>query len=136
MIDLNLNPSRKELKWFSIGLVIFSGLVGWFVYHKSGSMGWTLGVAGTIAALGLIGCAIPTVARWVYVPWVLAAYPIGWTVSHVLLGVIFYLIVTPMGLLMRLLGRDPMQRKFDPDARTYWISRPQNQDVSRYFRQF
>ena len=72
MIDLNLNPSRKELKWFSVGLVIFSGLVGWMIYHKSESVPWTAGAAGTIAALGIAGLISPRIARGIFVPWVIS----------------------------------------------------------------
>lgn len=136
MLDLNLNPSRKDLKVFAVGLVIFSGVVGWMIYHRSGSIPWTVGVSSTIAVLGVIGFFVPVVARAIYVPWILAAFPIGWTVSHVLLGTIFYLVVTPMGFIMRLCGRDPMQRKFDSTVDTYWIPRKQHEDTSRYFRQF
>ena len=56
--------------------------------------------------------------------------------GYLLLVIIFYLIVTPLGLVMRMLGRDPMQRKFDRSAASYWIERPQHDETARYFRQF
>jgi hypothetical protein len=66
----------------------------------------------------------------------LAALPIGWTISHLVLGAVYYLVLTPIGLVMRLLGRDPMQRRFDRSAKSYWIERTPRTDPSRHFRQF
>ena len=68
--------------------------------------------------------------------WMLAAVPIGWTISHLVLGIVFFAVVTPIGLLMRLLGRDPMDRRFDPNAKTYWAQRLPVGATDRYFRQF
>ena len=50
-----------------------------------------------------------------------AAFPIGWVVSHALMAAIYYLVITPMAVAMRLLGRDPLDRRFDRDATTYWV---------------
>ena len=78
----------------------------------------------------------PPLLRPVYQLWMLAVYPIGWTVSHIVMALLFYLVFTPVGLIMRACGRDPMQRKFDRQATTYWQRRPPEQDKRRYFRQF
>jgi hypothetical protein len=136
MIDLNLNPSRKELKFFAIGIIVVFSIVALVIYRKHGSVPVPATIAGVAAVVGIIGYFVPGFIRYVYVPWIIAAYPIGWVVSHVLLGVIFFGVVTPLALIMKLVGRDPMQRAFDPSAKTYWIERPQNQTTNRYFRQF
>jgi hypothetical protein len=65
-----------------------------------------------------------------------AAYPIGWVMSHVLLGIIYYGLFTPVGRLMRLFGYDPMERRFDGAAASYWVEREPIRDPSSYFRQF
>ena len=46
------------------------------------------------------------------------------------------LLFTPIGLAMRLVGRDPLRRRFDRQASTYWIKRPEQDETGRYFRQF
>jgi hypothetical protein len=56
--------------------------------------------------------------------WMALALGIGWWVSRLLLLLSFVLLVTPLALIMRLVGRDPMARKWDPEATTYWIERP------------
>ena len=66
----------------------------------------------------------------------LAAVPIGWTLSHLVLGAVYYGVFTPIGLVMRLLGHDPLERRFDPTATSYWIERTDRSDPARHFRQF
>jgi len=98
--------------------------------------------AGMIGFMIFAGVALLVLLAWsalgyqVYVAWTYAALPIGWTISHVILASVFYLLVTPIGLLMRLSGRDPMHRKIDPSAKTYWMERKNVTDPARYFRQF
>ena len=62
-----------------------------------------------VAAAGLVGVLRPGFLRPVYVLWMALAFPIGWTVSHLLLLIVYYLVLTPIGLLMRLFGYDPLE---------------------------
>jgi len=136
MIELNFHPTRKELRIFSALFLVFFGIVGWFVHSKTGlwtaaSILWGLG-----AAVGVVGTCAPAWVRPVYIVWMVAAYPVGWVVSHVLMGAIYFALLTPIGLILRACGRDPMERKFLPQASTYWIPREKTRDTRRYFRQF
>jgi ABC-type uncharacterized transport system permease subunit len=91
------------------------------------------GVAATSVALGAWR------ANWmraVLIVWMAAAFPLGWLIAHALLLAIYYLVVTPLGLLMRVVGHDPLQRTIARDASSYWIRRGPPRDVSSYFRQF
>ena len=63
-------------------------------------------------------------------------YPIGWIISHALLAIVYYLVITPIGLGMRLFGRDPLQRELHRSAKTYWTPRSTIKDTARYFQQF
>ena len=65
-----------------------------------------------------------------------ATFPIGFVVSYVILAVVYYLVLTPIGLVLRLTGYDPMQRRFDRNAKTYWTPREQEESTEQYFRQF
>ena len=49
---------------------------------------------------------------------------LGWINTRIILGLVYYGLVTPMGVMMRLLGRDPMRRRFEPAANTYRVPRP------------
>ena len=92
---------------------------------------WAIG-----GGMGLLYFALPPFRRLVYRGWMRAFYPIGWTVSHLLLGVIFFLILTPIGLLMRLFGRAPFARELDPEVQSHWMEHDPRKDTERYFKQF
>lgn len=134
-------PRRSQLPGLAFPLAILA-IVGW--RRAGGALGmdaqilrWTL--AAVLIAAG-VGGGVATFAsrsagRRIYRLWMFAALPMGWTVSHILLGSVYFGVLTPVGLAMRILGKDPMQRKFDRAAATYWSARPQDTDPGRYFRQ-
>lgn len=135
MMEINWNPSRKELRQFGFLCLAFFGGLAALNWYKGGM---TLGVELLAAAAvtgGVLGAVAPQLLKWVFVGWIVAVFPIGWTVSHILLGLIFFGVLTPIGLILRALGHDPMNRKLDRDAKTYWTTHEQA-PVARYFRQF
>lgn len=136
LLDINWNPSRKELRVFSLLLIVFGAIVAAVFYRRLESH--TPGVAALLvaSAIGAIGLAAPTLIRPLYVVWMALAFPIGWTVSHLIMLAIYYMVLTPIGLAMRLCGRDPMQRRFDRGAQTYWLPRTSRNELKSYFRQF
>jgi Saxitoxin biosynthesis operon protein SxtJ len=136
VIDISRNPSRRDLTWFGLLLVVFFGLVGALVYWRvqSAIAAWIIWSLGTI--LGIVYFAVRPLRLPLYIGWMSVFYPIGWTVSHLILGIIFFLVLMPIGLLMRLCGYDPMQRQFEPEAPSYWASHNPHDDTARYFRQF
>ena len=88
--------------------------------------------------VGPIGLVRPGWLRPIYVSWMVLAFPIGWTVSQVIIGVMFYGVFTPIGLLFRLIGRDPLQldRVRLRGRETYWAPKPAPTSLRRYFQQF
>ena len=91
---------------------------------------------GLAVVVPVFGWLVPAFMRLVYLGMSYAAWPIGFVVSHVILGLVYYLVFTPIGLIMRLVGYDPMARGFDRDGDSYWIERqPETTDPARYFRQ-
>jgi hypothetical protein len=89
-------------------------------------------VAGIIAVSAIVR---PKAIRPLFIGSMVAAYPIGWVVSHLILAVIFYGVFTIAGASMRIFGYDPLQRKRRPSDATYWSSVRQNRDPQSYFRQ-
>ena len=136
MIEIERDPSRRQLLWFGAALVLLFGAVGGLAWWRFGRPGTARILWGIGLATGLLFYAIPPIRRPLYLGWMYAAFPIGWTVSQVALALTYYLVVTPVGLVMRLCGRDPMRRRFDPGARTYWVEHRSAGDPGRYFRQF
>lgn len=136
MIKINRNPSRRELIWFGALLPIFFAALGAVARWIWGAPGvanwiWMTGIAVTV-----VFAVAPPLRRLLYVGWMYAALPIGWTISHLLLGGIYFFIFTPIGLLMWLFRYDPMHRRFDKQAQSYWIPRDTSTHAARYFRQF
>ena len=137
MIEINKNPTRRQLRWFA-GLVfpLFTGWLAWIAASQL-HLPW---VAHTLIGLGLVvavvGLAFPTVARWVWLGTMYAVFPIGWVVSHVLLVIVYYGVLTPIGLAMRLAGHDPMTRDMSSEEKTYWKPPSPRGDIERYFRQY
>ena len=79
------------------------------------------------AVLWLWAAIAPTTLNLVYQVWMRIGLVLGWINSRIILGLIFYIAVTPMGLIMLLLKRDPMTRKFDPDCQTYRVKSQQTE---------
>jgi carbamoyltransferase len=136
LIEINRTPSRRDLTWFGAVLLLFFLVIGGLLGRALDSdvARNILWAAGSLVAL--VYYVVPPLRRPMFVGWMYAAYPIGFVVSHVLLGLVYFGVVTPIGLLMRAVGHDPMARRFDRSAPTYWIARKPVTDVKRYFRQF
>jgi ABC-type uncharacterized transport system permease subunit len=136
LIDLNKNPTSRELKIFGVLFAMIFALLGAvFWWHA----GWETAALVVWKSAGFILLAYiiaPQIRRPVYLIWSYALYPIGYLITLVLMGVVFYLVITPTGLLMRLFGRDPLARKFQPEAESYWIRRKEDASLDRYFRQW
>ena len=134
LITIDRDPSPRDLRIFASLLPVFFGLVGalrWHAgAHRVATALWLAGLALTIVAF-----VHPAARRALYRGWTIATLPIGWAVSHLLLLAIWGLVATPTALLLRVLGRDPMQRRFDRQAASYWVTREPDTDRSRYFRQ-
>jgi len=137
LIKLNTNPSHRELRQFAgIWLPAAMAVLAWIAWKKFDAPRVATGMmvaAGIFAVLGVIW---PAVVRFIWIGWMVAVFPIGWVVSHTLLALIYYLCITPIGFGLKMMGIDPMERKLDRAAATYWIPREQTTDKSRYFKQF
>jgi hypothetical protein len=135
LIEVNWNPVRRELKQFALLWLGFFGLMGAYCLWGKGSPAAATAF-WVVAAAGLLGYFQPRVLRPVYILWMALALPIGWTVSHLLLLAVYYLVVTPIGLVMRLIGYDPLNRRFDRSAKSYWTQHDPGAETARYFKQF
>jgi hypothetical protein len=137
MIELNLNPPKKDLKLFAALQVIFFSVISWMVYRRTGS--FTPGpaiIVAVSAVVGTIGWLVPSAIRWIYAVWMIAVFPIGWVVSHIVMAIAWYCVITPIALILRSKGHDALQQSIDPNAETYWTTREQQPDSKRYFQQF
>ena len=132
-----LDTRAPNLRRF--GLVVggvFALLGAWFWWRGNAIAPWFLSPGGALIVLGTI---FPSSLRKIYIGWMSLAFTLGLVVSTILLGVFFYLVITPVGLGAKLLGKDFLSKRWQPDRTTsYWIPRAPSQPASRqeYERQF
>jgi hypothetical protein len=113
---------RTELRNF--GLIvggIFAAISVWPAIFRGGNVRlWMTGLAAVLIVPALVA---PRVLAPAHRVWMALGNALGWVNTRLVLGLIFFGLITPMGLVFRLAGRDPMQRAFDPNATTYRVSR-------------
>lgn len=79
----------------------------------------------------------PNLLKPIYIFWMKLAFILGWVNTRVILCVIFFLLFTPMGLIIKLFGIDLLERKFDKTKQSYWIKKEQKEFLPLdYERQF
>jgi len=133
--DVTKPPSNRMLRQFAgLWIVFFGGFALWRAWHgQTGAS--TVGLGAAALIVGVAGLIMPAVVRPIYTGWMIAAFPIGWTVSKITLGGVFYLVFTPVGVVFRLMGRDPLARRRRQQA-SYWTAKPVTKSGEEYFRQF
>jgi hypothetical protein len=100
---------------------IFAGIGVWpLLIHNAEPRWWSLIIAG---ALLLPAAIYPHSLLWPYKGWMMIGHILGWINTRIILGLVFYGVVTPIGLVRRWLGKDPMGRELRPDLDSYRIIR-------------
>ena len=111
LIDVNWNPPRRQLRQFAVMFLIFIGGLGTVLYFRGKPLVVSEVLWNLAWIVGLVGLVFPPLVRPVYVAMMAVALPIGFVVSTILMLIIYYLILTPIGLVMRLFGYDPMRMR-------------------------
>jgi len=145
VIEIDWKPDDRTLRQFGvIALVGFGGVaaLAWFeLLIFSFGLGAarvpvTAVLAGLAALSGVFSLVYPRANLPIYLGITVLTYPIGFVLSYVLMGTLFYLIIAPAGIVMRLLGKDPLERGILPEAETYWVDSPPARPSESYFKQF
>lgn len=134
MIAPSWRPEPRQLRQFAwIALPGFC-LFGWLALRWTGSTNWALGLAASGVFVAVLGSFVPRAVLPIYLVMMALAYPIGFVVSELLLRAIYYGAFAPVGLLFRVIRRDPLRLR-KPQASSYWTHRRQRTDPLAYFRQ-
>ncbi len=145
LIQLDFRPETRQLRQFGFIAFFVLGLLAAIVYFRGTLFGIEVGasarlLAASLGAVGVISAlfslAWPRGNRPRFVALSVLAFPIGFVVSHIVLAVLFFGILAPVGVTLRLLGRDLLERSFAKDKKSYWIDLPQAIQKRDYFRQF
>jgi hypothetical protein len=145
MIELNLRPDANTLRQFGyIAVVGFGGLAlcawnEWLIF-AFGLGELKLGVVsllGGLAGLSLLFSLVyPKANLPIYLGLSIVAYPIGFVLSYVIMGTLFFGLIGPVAIFFKLIGRDPMHRSYDSGAESYWSDARPQRPQDAYFRQF
>ena len=130
-----LKTSDRDLRKFGLmvgGVFALLGLL--FLWRHPGRSPYFLWPGGLLMVLG---ATLPRALKWVYVAWMSVAFVLGFVMAHVILTLLFYLVLTPIGLVARLFGQDFLSLKLDRAAKSYWITRDRKaKPAAEYERQF
>ena len=134
LVRINKHPSNSALRLFATFCLLFGGAAGFALWRQGAESAAAFFWAATAVAGGA-GLAVPQSVRLVYLGASYAAFPIGFVVSHVILAIVYFLVITPVGLCMRIARRDPLERRFDPENKSYWRPKGPSRPAGDYFRQ-
>jgi hypothetical protein len=119
---MNQQPTSKDLRQF--GLIVggvFSVIGLWpMVFRDDSPRLWAIIIGSLLIVLGAV---VPRSLKQIHFVWMKVGHVLGWINTRIILGVIYYALFTPMGLIMRLMGKDSMHRVFRQDATTYRVVR-------------
>jgi hypothetical protein len=142
LVQIDWNPDHRRLREFAViwlaGFAVIGTIVAWRLGCFTGTprWGWPAGLWAAALVVGLTGSLAPAVVRPIYLLWMGLALPLGLVTGHIILGLVYYGLFTPIGVLFRLIGRDPLDRSFVRTAPTYWVERSGQSPPESYFCQF
>jgi uncharacterized membrane protein len=130
-----LNLDRKNLKKFGITMGTAFLLIG--IYFLFRRRHFPVLAAALEVIFYLAALIRPALLKPVYIAWMRFAYVLAWINTRLILFLMFYLIFGPIGIVMRVLGIDVLDRKLKQNKDSYWLKKEQGQcKVSDYERQF
>ena len=136
LIHINKNPPAIVMRWMGVLMALAFGIAGVVAGRGFGAWYVSPWLWATGIALALVYYAVPPLRRPLYLGWMYAAAPVGWVLTHASMALVFYAVLTPVGVVMRLFGHDPLRRRFEPDQSSYWMDHQSTSDLDQYFRQY
>lgn len=131
--ELPLKPTSRVLRQFAAGwLVCFLALAFRFGLLKHSNAGEILALVSLAGILGLIA---PRALHWPFVVMTIAAFPIGWVVTQLVLALMFYCVLTPLAFVFRWRGRDSLELR-KRDRATLWVTRDEPPSPEKYLKQY
>lgn len=115
----NIKSGKKEVRQFGITVGIALGLLGGlFFLREKNYYFYFLTLSFTFLFLSLVA---PRLLKPVQKIWMGLAFLIGWLITRIILIILFYLVITPIGILAKIFGQDFLDLKLDKNRQTYWI---------------
>lgn len=136
MLKLDYTEKKEQRKF---GLLVGSiciaiGIIRWFIhgFETIPYIWWTTG-----SILILLGLVCPKILQPILFLWLKLAEALNWIMTRLFLLITFYLIITPTGILYRLIKGDPLNRQWLPKDQSYWEEvEVQPENIEEFRRQF
>lgn len=118
--------NKQELRQFGLMFalvlaLLFGLLIPWFRFGFAAVSSWPLWPYFASAAIATWALIHPSSVRYLYAPWMKFAAIAQWVNTRLIMLLLFYLVMLPIGLLLRLFGKDSMHRRFEADTDSYRI---------------
>jgi len=130
-LDLSRGSLRKFGITMGVAFLVITGII--FLKHKNIFLP-TLGVSGVFFAFAWL---LPLALKQLFIAWMRLAFVLGWVNTRLILAILFYLVFTPIGLILRIFNNDLLDRKIEKNKDSYWIKKEQKsasqQDYERQF---
>jgi hypothetical protein len=131
----NIKSNKSEWKKFGMTMGIILTIIGFYlIWKKNNNYYYPLSFA---AAFFITGLFLSSLLKPVYKAWMILSVVMGFIVNKIIMVIIFYLLLTPLGLVASLTGKKFLDMNIDKNAKSYWIAREKTQKLkSDYERQF
>lgn len=133
MISVDWHPDDKKVKQFSVVCLILCVVIAYFMFRSDATASAYIVAIIGISCL-LVGGFRPSWFRPVY--YVLSAmlFPLGWVLSNLMLVMVFFVLITPLAMVFKLMGRDALTLS-KPRVSSYWKHHAGQRSIESYFRQ-
>jgi len=132
LFKIDRNPNDRTLRQYAAASCVALPLVG---SAAGGAIGAGCGAA-VAAALVVLAVVRPQALRMPFLGLSYATAPIGLVAGEVLGAVMFFFVFAPIGFILRATGRDPLERRFRPEAKSYWTPKRPARGAASYLRQY
>lgn len=132
---VNWQPDARELRRFAIAMLVGFFVLGGLSAWRAKGIGtgsivlWSIGVTLAVSAF------VPKLGRIAYLAVYLPTSIIGYVVSNVMLTLMFFLVITPLGIVLKLMGKDLLQQRRQ-NRTTQWLPVKETRNEDSYYRQF
>ena len=129
----NIDSSTRELRKFALAMAVPLALIGGFLLWRGREYYWYFFIASGLFIFP--GLLVPVVLTPLHKVWMTFSVIMGWFMTRVILCVLFFIVLTPMALLLKLLGKDLLDMKFEKDSsQSYWLARNDDDLENRDYR--
>ena len=130
----NIKSEKSDLRKFGITIGVILLIIAGFLFWKEKESFQILLTFGVTFCI--LGIAIPFILKPIYWVWMIFATILGWIMTRVILSLLFYMILTPIGLISRLFGKQFLELKWNKTDSTYWNYRSKRLNRESYEKQF